>query len=96
MIVGCLHVSNIIIQIVSLAGSVGSGFLESCLSEWMGMRTVWKNLLRLHNISHLEQRIENGSIAAMAQGWRERVVLCGRRRVGMGGKGGDEVEWNGV
>ena len=84
MIVSCLHVSNIIIQIVSLARSVGSGFLESCALEWMGMRTVWKNLLCLHNISHLEQRIGNGVVAAMAQWWRERVVLYVRRRVKMG------------
>ena len=48
------------------------------------MRTVWKNLLCLHNISHLEQRIGNGVVAAMAQWWRKRVVLCVRRRVGMG------------
>ena len=83
MIVSCLHVSNIVIQIVSLAGSVGSGFLESCALEGTGMRTVWKNLLCLHNISHLEQRIGNGVVAAMAQWWREKVVLCVRRRVGM-------------
>lgn len=47
------------------------------------MRTVWKNLLCLHNISHLEQRIGNGVVAAMAQWWREKVILCVRRRVGM-------------
>ena len=74
VIVRCLHVSNIIIQIVSLSWSVGSRFLERCVSHSISTLTVGKNLLCLHNVSHLEERIGSAAVAAMAQLWRESSV----------------------
>ena len=73
MIVRCLQVSNIIIQIVSLSWSVGSRFLERCVLYLTTTPTVGKNLLCLHNISHLEERIGSAAVATMAQLCRELV-----------------------
>lgn len=73
MIVRCLHVSNVIIQIVSLSWSVGSRFLERCVLYLTITPTIGKNLLCLHNVSHLEERIESATVAAVAQLCRELV-----------------------
>ena len=67
MIVRCLQVSNVIIQIVSLSWSVGSRFLERCVLYLTTTPTIGKNLLCLHNISHLEERIGSAAVAAVAQ-----------------------------
>ena len=73
MIVRCLHVSNIIIQIVSLSWSVGSRFLKCYVSHSILTLTVGKNFLCLHNVSHLEERIGSAAVATMAQLYRELV-----------------------